>query len=160
MWRTLRRDGCFLGAVFGGDTLFQLRCSLQLAEQERFGGMGTHVSPFMQGHDLANLMSRAKFNMVTLDMDSIIVNYPTMFELMDDLKGMGENNAIKSVTPLTRDTLLAASAIYQSQYANEDGSIPATFQILYFIGWKPDPSQPKPLARGSAPKGINVKKDS
>lgn len=57
-------------------------------------------------------------------------------------------------------------------YANEDGTIPATFQVLYFIGkktllasrcfrehspwnsvsrtgWKPDPSQPKPIKRGS-----------
>ncbi|KAJ2056071.1 NADH dehydrogenase [ubiquinone] 1 alpha subcomplex assembly factor 5, partial [Coemansia sp. S155-1] len=34
-------------------------------------------------------------------------------------------------------------------YGNEDGSIPATFQVIYMIGWKPDPSQPKPLARGS-----------
>lgn len=34
-------------------------------------------------------------------------------------------------------------------YGNEDGTIPATFQIIYMIGWKPDPSQPKPLERGS-----------
>jgi NADH dehydrogenase [ubiquinone] 1 alpha subcomplex assembly factor 5 len=26
-------------------------------------------------------------------------------------------------------------------YGNQDGSIPATYRILYFIGWKPDPSQ-------------------
>ncbi|KAF5395628.1 hypothetical protein PHET_11624, partial [Paragonimus heterotremus] len=28
--------------------------------------------------------------------------------------------------------------------------IPATYRLLYFIGWKPDPSQQKPLPRGSA----------
>jgi NADH dehydrogenase [ubiquinone] 1 alpha subcomplex assembly factor 5 len=28
-------------------------------------------------------------------------------------------------------------------YGNEDGTIPATYQILYFIGWKPDKSQVK-----------------
>ena len=26
-------------------------------------------------------------------------------------------------------------------YGNEDGTIPATYQILYFIAWKPDESQ-------------------
>ncbi len=26
-------------------------------------------------------------------------------------------------------------------YGNEDGSVPATFQILYMIGWKPHESQ-------------------
>jgi len=34
-------------------------------------------------------------------------------------------------------------------YGNQDGTIPATFQIIYMIGWKPDPSQPKPLERGT-----------
>jgi NADH dehydrogenase [ubiquinone] 1 alpha subcomplex assembly factor 5 len=35
-------------------------------------------------------------------------------------------------------------------YGNEDGSVPATFQIIFFVGWKPSDSQPQPLARGSA----------
>lgn len=26
-------------------------------------------------------------------------------------------------------------------YGNEDSSVPATYQVLYFIGWKPDSSQ-------------------
>jgi NADH dehydrogenase [ubiquinone] 1 alpha subcomplex assembly factor 5 len=35
-------------------------------------------------------------------------------------------------------------------YGDEKGDIPATFQVVYFIGWKPDPSQPAPKGRGSA----------
>lgn len=34
-------------------------------------------------------------------------------------------------------------------YGNEDGSVPATFQLLYFIGWKPDPSHLGSAKRGS-----------
>lgn len=45
--------------------------------------------------------------------------------------------------------MLAAAAIYENMYG-EEGKIRATFQIINFIAWKPDPSQPKPLARGSA----------
>lgn len=41
-------------------------------------------------------------------------------------------------------------AVHRTElYSNEDGSVPATFQMIYFIGWKPDPSQPKALERGS-----------
>jgi NADH dehydrogenase [ubiquinone] 1 alpha subcomplex assembly factor 5 len=53
---------------------------------------------------------------------------------------------------LRRDTALAAAAIYKQLYGKEqDGkhSVPATFQIIYMLGWKPDASQPKPLPRGS-----------
>ena len=35
--RVLKPDGVFLGAMFCGDTLYELRCSLQLAELERNG---------------------------------------------------------------------------------------------------------------------------
>ncbi|KAK8735435.1 hypothetical protein OTU49_005389 [Cherax quadricarinatus] len=60
---------------------------------------------------------------------------------MWDLQGMAENNAGVSRKPhLHRDTLLAASAIYQEMYGKNEG-IPATFQIIYMIGWKPDPKQ-------------------
>lgn len=41
----LQPDGVFLGALFGGDTLFELRTALQLAEMEREGGISPHISP-------------------------------------------------------------------------------------------------------------------
>ncbi|XP_022088598.1 arginine-hydroxylase NDUFAF5, mitochondrial-like isoform X3 [Acanthaster planci] len=149
--QALRSDGVFIGSIFGGDTLFELRCSLQLAEQEREGGFAPHISPFTDMQDLGNLLTRAGFSMLTIDIDEITVNYPSMLELMQDLKGMGESNASwsrKSV--LHRGTQAAAAAIYKDMYGNEDGSVPATFQILYMIGWKPHASQPKPAKRGSA----------
>jgi NADH dehydrogenase [ubiquinone] 1 alpha subcomplex assembly factor 5 len=74
-----------------------------------------------------------------------------MFELMQDLQAMGENNCLASRKHYTsKDVFIAASAAYQSIYGNPDGSIPATFQVIHMIGWKPHESQPKPLKRGSA----------
>ena len=69
-------------------------------------------------------------------------------------QGMAENNAIRNrKLRLQRDTMFAAAAIYEKMYGKtkEDCSnyVPATFQIIYMIGWKPDPSQPKPLNRGT-----------
>lgn len=142
--------------MFGVDCLFELRCALQLAEAEREGGMSPHVSPMMQGNQLASLLFNAGFSMTTLDYDELVVKYPSMFELMEDLKGMGENSAVHSRKYLHRDTILAAASIYSAMYADEDGNVPATYQILYMIGWKPDPSQKVPLQRGSVPKGFNV----
>lgn len=63
---------------------------------------------------------------------------------------MGENNATYTrPLHLSRDTMIAASAIYDELYKADKG-ISATFQIIYFVGWKPGPNQPKPLERGSA----------
>ncbi|KAK3747315.1 hypothetical protein QZH41_016945, partial [Actinostola sp. cb2023] len=139
---SLKADGAFIGAMFAGNTLYQLRSALQLAEMEREGGFGAHISPFTQMKDIGSLLTRAGFNLTTVDADDITVGYPNMFELMHDLKGMGENNASRNRKHiLHRDTMKAAAAIYQDMYGLEDGSIPATFEILFFIGWKPDKSQ-------------------
>ncbi|NWI57255.1 NDUF5 hydroxylase, partial [Calyptomena viridis] len=159
----LKADGVFIGAMFGGDTLYELRCSLQLAELEREGGFSPHVSPFTAVADLGHLLSRAGFNTLTVDTDEIQVNYPGLFEVMEDLQGkyilfgdgndfcMGESNCSWNRKPLLhRDTMLAAAAIYREMYGNSDGSVPATFQIYYMIGWKYHESQAKPAQRGSA----------
>jgi hypothetical protein len=66
---------------------------LQLAELERHGGIAPHISPFTEIRDIGSLLTRAGFTMLTVDTDEIVVRYPSMFELMWDLKGMGENNA-------------------------------------------------------------------
>ncbi|KAI0638589.1 S-adenosyl-L-methionine-dependent methyltransferase [Trametes polyzona] len=147
----LRPDGVFLGALFGGDTLFELRTSLQLAEVEREGGISPHVSPMTDSRDMSNLLGRAGFTLLTVDVDEVKVAYPSMWELMEDLQDMGESNAVVGRRHyIHRDTLAAASAIYKELHGNEDGTIPATFQVIYVIGWKPAPNQPKPLERGSA----------
>ena len=61
----LRSDGAFIGAMFGGDTLYELRCSFQLADLERRGGLSPHISPFTQPPDLSDLLGRAGFNLTT-----------------------------------------------------------------------------------------------
>ena len=84
--------------------------------------------------------------MLTIDSDEETVTFPSIFELMRDLKGMAENNAsLGRQLNLKRDTLLATSAIYREMYRTEENTLPATFQIFYWIGWKPSPHQPKPL---------------
>lgn len=155
--RSLRPDGVFVGSLLGGDTLFELRTSLQLAEQEREGGISPRVSPMTDSRDCASLLSRAGFSIPTVDVDEVAVSYPSIYELLHDLRDMGESNAVINRRPvLQRDTLLAADAIYRSLHGNidGDGTVPATFSIIYLIGWKPDPSQPKPLKRGSAEQNL------
>lgn len=62
----LKPDGVFIGAMVGGETLYELRCSLQLAETEREGGFSPHISPYTAVTDLGNLLGQAGFNMLTV----------------------------------------------------------------------------------------------
>src|SRR5690606_27604229 len=56
--RALKPDGLFLGALFGGATLTELRQSLLAAESEIAGGAGLRVSPFADAFDAAGLLQR------------------------------------------------------------------------------------------------------
>jgi hypothetical protein len=102
--------------------------------------------------DAASLMQRAGFALPVVDGDVITATYDNALALMQDLRGMGEVNAIlerqRGFTP--RRVLLRAVELYQERFADADGRIPATFQILYLTGWAPDASQQKPLRPGSA----------
>ncbi|KAI6778791.1 methyltransferase [Emericellopsis cladophorae] len=153
----LKPDCPFIGAMLGGDTLFELRTSLQLAEQERRGGMSPRVSPLADVRDVGGLLQKAGFKMLTVDVDDIVVDYPDTFTLMQDLQAMGESNVIlgREMGPISRDLLLANEAIYRELHGNEDGTLPATFRIIYMIGWHESPDQAKPLPRGSG--DLNLK---
>lgn len=48
IFKSLKPDGVFMASLFGGDTLFELRSALQLAETERKGGLSAHISPFAE----------------------------------------------------------------------------------------------------------------
>ncbi|KAF2456787.1 S-adenosyl-L-methionine-dependent methyltransferase [Lineolata rhizophorae] len=147
----LKPDAPFMAAMLGGDSLFELRTSLQLAEMERRGGIGIHMSPLADVRDVGGLLQRAGFRLLTVDVDDIVVDYPDSFALMADLQAMGESNALagRDVPPIRRDVLVAADAIYRALHGNDDGTLPATFRLIYMIGWKEAPQQAKPLERGS-----------
>ncbi|KAF7216610.1 transcript variant X2 [Nothobranchius furzeri] len=149
--QVLKPDGVFVGAMVGAETLFELRCSLQLAEMEREGGFSPHVSPYTTVTDLGNLLGQAGFSMLTVDIDEVQVYYPGIMEVMTDLQGMAESScAWNRKSLLHRDSILAAAAVYQEMYGSNTGTVPASFHILYMIGWKPHESQAKPAKRGSA----------
>ncbi|KAF2125894.1 S-adenosyl-L-methionine-dependent methyltransferase [Dothidotthia symphoricarpi CBS 119687] len=147
----LKPDSPFMGVMMGGDSLYELRTSLQLAEQDRRGGVSTHTSPLADVRDVGGLLQKAGFNLLTVDVDDIIIDFPDTFSLMKDLQAMGESNAVlgREKGGIHRDVLLAADAIYRELHGNEDGTLPATFRLIYMIGWKPSPTQAKPLERGT-----------
>lgn len=147
----LKPDAPFLAAMFGGDTLFELRTSLQLASIERRSGISLHTSPLADVRDVGGLLQRARFKMPTVDVDDITVDYPDMFALMQDLQAMGESNAVmgREMGGISRDVLMAAEAIYRELHGAGGETIPATFRIIYMIGWKEGPNQSQPLPRGS-----------
>ena len=150
--RSLKPDGLFLGAMFGGATLTELRQSLLIAESETGAGAGLRVSPFADGFDGAALLQRAGFTLPVADVDRVTVRYDHPIKLMADLRAMGETNMLveRPRTPLTRGVLARAAEVYAERFGLPDGRIPATFEIVTLTGWAAHESQQLPLKPGSA----------
>jgi SAM-dependent methyltransferase len=150
--RALKADGLFLAALLGGETLTELRQSFAAAESEVEGGVSPRVVPFADLRDLGALLQRAGFALPVTDVDRLTVRYDSAFALMGDLRRMGATNALNTRRrkPLRRATLHRMAEIYARRFADADGRIRATFEILWLSGWAPHPGQQQPLKPGSA----------
>ncbi|XP_077249712.1 S-adenosyl-L-methionine-dependent methyltransferases superfamily protein isoform X2 [Tasmannia lanceolata] len=147
----LKPDGLFLAAILGGETLKELRVACTLAQMEREGGISPRISPLAQVRDAGNLLTRAGFSLPGVDVDEYTVRYDSALELIEHLRAMGETNALfQRNNILKKETALATAAVYQSMFAAEDGTVPATFQVIYMTGWREHHSQQKAKQRGSA----------
>lgn len=136
--RSLKPGGLFLGAMFGGGTLFELRRALMTAEASQRGGAGLRVAPFADPQDVPALLQRAGLRDVSLMVDSVAVRYGDLSSLTADLRRMGETSVLADRTrlPLTRSLLAEAERVYAAEFGR-DGKLPATFDILLLTGWAP-----------------------
>jgi SAM-dependent methyltransferase len=150
--RALKPDGLFLAALIGGETLTELRQSFAEAESDIEGGVSPRVAPFADLRDLGALLQRAGFALPVTDVDRVTVRYDSVFGLMHDLRRMGATNVLlaRRRTPLKRATLQRMAEIYAERFADDDGRLRATFEIVWLSGWAPHPDQQQPLKPGSA----------
>jgi SAM-dependent methyltransferase len=150
--RALKPDGLFLAAMIGGESLAELRAAFAEAEADLEGGVSPRVAPFADLRDLGALLQRAGFALPVTDVDRITVRYASPLALMHDLRRMGAGNALveRRRVPLRRATLRRLMEIYAERFADPDGRIRATFEIVWLSGWAPHESQQRPLKPGSA----------
>jgi SAM-dependent methyltransferase len=148
----LRPDGLLLAALFGGQTLHELRSALAEAEAQITGGLSPRVAPMGEIRDLGALLQRAGLALPVADALPLTVSYAGLTDLMHDLRGMGEGNALAARLrrPSRAQVFARAEAIYRTAFGTADGRIPATFELVTLTGWAPAADQQQPLRPGSA----------
>jgi len=150
--RALAPDGLLVATAFGGQTLHELRSCLAEAEARLTGGLSPRVAPMGEIRDMGGLLQRAGLALPVADSTALTVTYATAFDLMRDLRAMGETNALNARLrrPTGRAVFAEAARLYHDMFGTEDGRITATFEIVTLTGWAPSDSQQKPLRPGSA----------
>ena len=150
--RALKPDGLFMAALVGGESLAELRSAFADAESDVEGGLSPRVAPFADVREIGALLQRAGFALPVVDSERLTVRYDSGLALMHDLRRMGATNVMhkRRRKPLKRATLQRMEAIYADRFADTDGRLRASFEIIWLSGWAPHESQQKPLKPGTA----------
>jgi len=151
--RALKPDGVMLAAFPGGETLKELRAVLLEAEAGITGAAALRVAPMVDVRSAGQLLQRAGFTLPVSDAETLTLRYPDFFALLRDLRAMGATAGLlkrPGTPPLTRAVLARAATLYAERYADADGKIRATIEIIWLSGWAAHESQQKPLKPGSA----------
>lgn len=150
--RALKPDGLFLAVSLGGETLQELRAALGQAEVEISGGLSPRVAPMGELRDMGGLIQRAGLSLPVADAVKKTVTYRSMFQLMHDLRDMGETNVLntrhRAIPP--RSLFARAAELYAENFPAEEKRIQSSFELVFLSGWAPHGSQQKPLRPGSA----------
>ena len=131
-FNSLQPEGLLMFSTFGPDTLKELRIASS-------ADANTHVSRFIDMHDIGDALVRAGFNAPVLDVERYTLTYDDVKAVMKDLKSIGAHNATQG-----RQRGLAGKGFLQNltqQYEQfrVGGKLPATFEVVFGHAWKPQP---------------------
>jgi len=134
----LKADGLFLASLIGEHSLHELRSCLFDAELAMTGGISPRLSPTIDLQSASALMQRAGYSLPVTDKETVTLIYSDMFSLMRDLRAMGQDNIHtgRLRVPTKKAVFLEAARLYKDRFGDENGHIPATFDIIYLHGWK------------------------
>jgi malonyl-CoA O-methyltransferase len=125
--------GLLTFTTFGPDTLLELRTAFSGVDR------ATHVSRFIDMHDLGDMLVRAGFAEPVVDMEKLTLTYVDAMTMMRELKAIGAHNATlgrpRGLTGRARwSKMLDALEAFR-----HEGRLPATFEVVYGHAWKPEP---------------------
>jgi malonyl-CoA O-methyltransferase len=136
-WRkALSMEGFVMFSTLGPDTLKTLR------ETYREAGWGAAHAPFVDMHDLGDMLVRAGFADPVMDQEMLRLTWVTPAALLAELRGLGLNadpsRHAGLRTPRWRARLEAALS-ERATHAGADGRIALEFEIVYGHAFNPPP---------------------
>lgn len=130
--RVLVPGGLLMFSTLGPDTLKELRAAFAEVDDR------THVHGFPDMHDVGDQLVQAGFADPVMDMETIVLTYPSAEAMLRELREMGSTN----LSPARARGFMGRSRWRRLLAALEArgraGRIPATFEIVYGHAWKPE----------------------
>ena len=128
--RILETGGLLSFATLGPDTLKELRLGAGSS------GSGDTLRRFLDMHDLGDMLVAAGFGDPVMDMEMITLTYPSTRSFLADQRHLGVRDAL-----LGRQGWRDWRRLLDAWAPDNDGRLPASFEIVYGHAWKPEPRQ-------------------
>lgn len=132
--RVLQPDGLFIFSTFGPDTLKELRIASSNGH--------THVSRFIDMHDIGDALTRAGFSAPVLDVEHYTLTYDDVKGVMKDLKSIGAHNATQGRAHGLQGKGFLQNLTHNYEQFRTEGKLPATFEVIYGHAWRPVSMRP------------------
>ncbi len=127
--RVLQPESLFVFSTFGPDTLKELRAATSNGH--------THVSRFIDMHDIGDALIRAGFSTPVLDVEHYTLTYDDVKGVMKDLKSIGAHNATQGRARGLQGKGFLSNLTHQYEQFRTNNKLPATFEVVYGHAWKP-----------------------
>ena len=132
--RVLQPDGLLMFSTFGPDTLKELRAATQNGN--------THVSRFIDMHDIGDALTRAGFSAPVLDVEHYTLTYDNVKSVMTDLKSIGAHNATQGRARGLQGKGFLQNLTQNYEQFRVNNKLPATFEVIYGHAWRPISMRP------------------
>ncbi len=126
--RVLQPNGLLMFSTFGPDTLKELRAATNNGN--------THVSRFIDMHDIGDALTRAGFSAPVLDVEHYTLTYDDVKAVMRDLKAIGAHNATEGRARGLQGRGFLQQLAQNYEQFRVNGKLPATFEVVYGHAWK------------------------
>lgn len=128
---SLRPGGLLLFTTLGVDTLNELRQAWRTVDDR------SHVNTFADLHDIGDALAHGGFAEPVMDRERLTLTYRDAHDVLKDLRGIGADTVLdphhRGLTPPAK--LRAMLRAYNAM--QQDGRVPASYDILYGHAWKP-----------------------
>ncbi len=136
-FRVLAPGGTFCFALFGGDTLCELKHSFRRALKSSPGTAEDHTHDFRETREVKESLDLAGFAECRAISEKYVEYHHDVPAFLRTLKKTGAGNAARPASRglAGRRIILRMIDLYGSTYSVE-GTVPATYEVIYAIGRK------------------------
>jgi malonyl-CoA O-methyltransferase len=135
--RVLKPGGRFCFALFGRQTLFELRDSYRLAVQAAGVAGSDRTHSFKDVDYVGTALQLAGLEKEYLVSELEIETHPDVPHLLRSIRRIGAGNAVSMAGRglAERRVMLTMMEHYRKEFGNENG-VPATYEVIYGVGRK------------------------